>query len=116
MAFPTTFAPVNLEVALPDPIRSIAASTFTGALQAVGTPTLRGIRIIKFINNTTVPVFVSWDGSGSILNDFVPANSFCLYDVASDKTHDDNWYVRVGTQFYVEGSAGTGSFYIVCIG
>jgi len=100
--------------ATPDPLRSIDSSTFTGAYQAVGTPLGRNVRLVKFVNNSTVAVTISWDGVND--NDFVPAKSFSLYDITSDKVKDDGWFISTGTQFYVKGAAGVGLFYIVCLG
>jgi hypothetical protein len=100
--------------ATPDALRSIDSATFTGAYQAVGAPLSRNVRLVKFINNSTMSVKVSWDGI--VDNDFVPANSFALYDITSDKVKDDGWFISTGTQFYVKGAAGVGLFYIVCLG
>ena|SRR6185436_19980657 len=101
-------------VVTPDTIRSIDSATFTGAYQAVGTALTRPIRLIKFVNDSSVPVTVSWDGL--LDNDYIPANSFALYDMTSNEVKDDGWFIQIGTQFYVKGAAGVRSFYIVCFG
>lgn len=110
MSIPTA----NSLAAFPDPIRSIDSATFTGAYQAVSTPTTRPVRLIKFVNNSSVAVTISWDGIND--HDFIPAGSFALYDVSTNKVYDTlAWYIRQGTQFYVKGAAGVRLFYIICI-
>lgn len=101
-------------VVTPDTIRSIDSATFTGTYQAVGTALTRPIRLVKFINNSTVAVTLSWDGVND--NDFIPANSFALYDITSDKVKDDGWFIQQGTTFFVKGAAGVGLIFIVCLG
>lgn len=100
--------------ATPDTLRSISATTFTGAYQAVGAALTRNIRLVKFLNDSSVPVTVSWDGV--VDHDYVPANSFALYDITSDKVKDDGWFISTGTQFWVKGAAGLRSVYIICLG
>lgn len=100
--------------ATPDTIRSIDSATFTGAYQAVGIPLTRNIRLFKVVNDSSVPVTLSWDGIND--HDYIPANAFSLYDITSDKVKDDGWFVSTGTQFYVKGAAGVRFVYIVCIG
>lgn len=94
----------------PEVLRSIDSATFTGSFQAVGTPLLFPSRILKFTNNSSVLVTLSWNGTDA--NEALPANSFLLLDVASNKELTSAWWAKKGTQFYVSGSAGTGSFYI----
>ena len=93
-----------------EPLRSIDSSTFTGSYQAIGTPLKFPSVIAKLVNNSTVLVTISIDGSTDI--DVAPANSFWLYDEnipGGDLVHA----LPAGTQFYVKGSAGTGSVYLV---
>ena len=101
-------------VIMPEPLRSIDSATFTGSFQAVGTPLANSSRIIKFINNSTVPVTISWDGINA--HDFVPPTSFVLYDVSTNRGKPSPYLsIRQRTQFYVSGSAGSGLFYIVTL-
>jgi hypothetical protein len=100
--------------ATPDILRSIDSATFTGAYQAVGTPLTRPIRLIKFVNDSSVPVTVSWDGIND--NDYIPANAFALYDLTANEVKQDGWFIGEGTQFYVKGAGGVRLVYIVCIG
>jgi hypothetical protein len=102
--------PALSTVLLPDVLRSIAASTFTGSYQAVGTALTYGARIVKFTNLASVTVTLSWDGIND--HEVLPANSFVLIDVSGAKENAQYIEVQVGTQFFVKGSSGTGSFYI----
>ena len=83
-------------------LRSINSATLTGGYDALGTPLLNPGFIVKLVNNSTVLVTVSIDGSTDI--DVCPAGSFFLYDEFND--------LPAGTQFYVKGSAGTGLIYL----
>lgn len=95
---------------LPETLRSIDASTFTGSYQAVGTPLANPSRILKFTNNCSVDVTLSWDGSND--NEYIPAGGFMLIDIASDREDASSLWVSAQTQFYVKASAGTGTFYL----
>lgn len=97
-------------VLLPDTLRSIDSATFTGSYQAVGTALTKGARIIKFTNNSTVGVTLSWDGINDA--DYIPLNSFLLLDVSGARENSQFMEIQSGTQFFVKGSAGTGSVYI----
>ena len=99
-------------VVLPEVLRSIAASTFTGSLQALGTPLANSARLVKFVNNTNQTVLVSWDGIND--HDVLPSGSFALYDFTSNRGNPSPYLAAAqGTQFYVSASAGTGTFYCV---
>lgn len=93
-----------------EPLRSIAASTFTGSFQAVGTPLVYPSYICKLVNNSTVLVTISIDGSTAV--DVAPAGSFWLYDEGK-APNAYNPALPANTQFYVSGSAGTGSVYLI---
>ena len=94
---------------LPGVLLSIASSTITGAYEAAGT-LLHPARIVKFTNNTTQDVTLSWDGTNN--NEYIPAGSFLLLDFTSNAVAGAPLQVNNGTVFYVKGTAGTGNFYI----
>ncbi len=54
--------PINGIQAFPDTLRSLASSSITGAYQALGTPLTRRIRLVKFLNLSSQPITISWDG------------------------------------------------------
>lgn len=100
---------------LPEALRSINSSTFTGSYQTVGTAFANPIRIMKITNNSTKDVTVSWDGTND--HDYVPAGSFVLIDVCTNRDENSSagaLFIALGTQIYVKGSAGTGSVYLSC--
>ena len=89
-------------------IRSIDSATFTGSFQTLGTPLLFPSYKIKMVNNSTVLVTVSINGTDAI--DVAPSNSFWLYDETVTTNHEG---LPKGTQIYVSGTAGTGLVYLV---
>lgn len=95
-----------------EPLRSIDSATFTGSYQALGAPLAHPASLVKLVNNSTVLVTVSVNGSDDY--DVAPSGSFWLYDVTSDSPHEtESVYYEQGRQYYVKGSAGTGSVYLV---
>ena len=96
----------------PLPIMSFDTASLSGSYQTVGSPITNSPVLIKFVNNSNVLVTVSWDGVHD--HDVLPATSFALYDIGSNKENPENGlYIPAQTQYYVKGSAGTGLFYIV---
>lgn len=93
-------------------IRSIDSATFTGSYQALGTPITNPSFILKIVNNSNKDVTVTSDGVHD--HDFVPANSFVLYDM-SKYGIPTTQFLPQGTQISVKGSAGTGSVYLVTL-
>jgi hypothetical protein len=89
-------------------LRSIDSASFTGSYQALGTPLIYPSYKCKLVNNSTVLVTISIDGTNSI--DVAPAGSFWLYDETVTRDHEG---IPAGTQFYVSGIAGTGLVYLV---
>lgn len=97
-------------VILPDILRSINAATFTGSFQPVGTPLNFPTRLVSFINNTNMGVTISWDGINPA--EFLPAMSMLILDVSTNHENSLVFEIQKGTQFYVSGATGSGSFYI----
>lgn len=102
--------PALSTVLLPDPVRSIDSSTFTGNYQSVGTPLANGARIVKFTNLSSVMVTLSWDGVHD--NEILPANSFVLLDISGARENAEFLEIQGNTQFYAKGSSGSGLFII----
>ena len=92
-------------------LRSRDSATFTGSYQTLGTPLSNPAYILKLVNNSTVLVTISIDGTTDI--DIAPANSFWLYDESKVGERGTFPAIPKGTQVYVKGSAGTGSVYLV---
>lgn len=98
-------------------LRTVASSALTASYAAFGLPLTRGALLVKIQNNGTTAVSISDDGTND--KDIVLAGSFTLYDFGSDGQSSDNserLCVAGGTQFYVKGTAGTGSIYMTVIG
>ena len=47
---------------IPEALRSRDSATFTGAYQTLGTTLNFASPLLKFVNNSTVLVTISWDG------------------------------------------------------
>lgn len=92
-------------------LRSIDSATFTGSYQSLGTPLAHPSYICKLVNNSTVLVTISVDGSTDM--DIAPASSFWLYDESKAGMNSACPALPQGTQISVKGSAGTGSVYLV---
>lgn len=90
-------------------LRSVDSATFAASYVTLGGPLLHPAYILKLVNNSTVLVTISIDGTTDI--DVAPANSFWLYD--EDEGNPSHESIPAGTQIYVKGSAGTGLVYLV---
>lgn len=88
-----------------DAYRTKNFAAITNAFTTVGAALTKNWRIVRVINNTNGDMIFSVDGT--TLNLFVPANSFVLYDCASNAlpiTTSDRFVFAIGTQFYVKYS------------
>jgi hypothetical protein len=93
-------------------LRSIDSATFTGSYQLLGTALTHPGAIVKLLNNSSKDVTISIDGVNDV--DFAPANSFWLYDCVTNRASSvDAVFHPQGRQFFVKGSAGLGSVYLV---
>jgi hypothetical protein len=64
-------------------------------------------RIIMFQNTMDVDVLISWDGI--VDHQIIPAGSFTLLDISSNKVNAQGWYVPAGQRFYVKEASTPGS-------
>ena len=94
----------------PETLRSIDSSTFTGSYQAVGTATTNQARLVRFLNASNVTVTISWDGTND--HEILPAGTFLLLDVSSNRGVAYPTVIQANTQFLAKGAAGAGKFYI----
>jgi len=94
-------------------LRSIDSASFTGSYQAIGSAFSHPARIFKIVNNSNVGVTISTDGIND--NDFIPASTFVLYDVGTNKGDASPEFNLPPLQFYAKGSAGTGKVYVVIL-
>jgi hypothetical protein len=104
-----------MAVARFDTIRSLAFGSILITYVAVGTPLTQNWREFRIINDTDGDMFFSADGTND--NFFLPANSFLLWDLATNAPSiqvTDNFVIGLGTQFYVRYSTApsVGSVYI----
>ena len=105
MAYPRRISPLQL--------RSLNFAALVGGYVAVGNPAESPVRIVKFYNNMNKAVLVSWNGTDDHM--YLPAGSFTLLDVSTNKIREDGWFIPAGQVFYVQdaGVAPTsGDIYI----
>jgi hypothetical protein len=103
-------------VAIIDTLRSLNFSGISGTYAQVGTPLTHITRIICLTNNTNGDLFVSNDGVTDNL--FMPANSFKLFDLATNRSdYNSTWSFSDGMPFFVKQSTAptSGDFYIECV-
>lgn len=107
---------MSTQVATIDNLRSLAFGSISGTYAAVGTAFTSAVRLLCITNNTNGDMFFSTDGVNNML--FIPLGSFKLFDVASNSSNNNTYFVlRTGTQFYVKQSTAptSGSVYIEAI-
>ena len=92
-------------------LRSFDSVSLSGYYQAIGTPLAQASFKCKIVNNSNVLVTISIDGLTDI--DVAPAGSFWLYDEGITGLSGSSPGVPKGTQFFIKGSAGSGSIYLV---
>lgn len=92
-------------------LRSRASSTLTGSYQTLGVVMAHPIRIFKLTSTSTTDVTVSYDG-GTTDHEYLPAGSFLLVDVTSDRAWDCEFALAKGVQVSIKGTAGTGTIYL----
>ena len=94
------------------PRQSLDATGFDNTFQLLGTLSAAGV-IIKIVNNSNVDIDVSTNG-GVDEHDFVPAGSFFIYDMRTNRDPEHDFVFPNRTQFTIRGvAAGSGSVFLV---
>lgn len=89
---------------------SLAASTFTGNLQALGTLP-NTCRMIRITNNTSKDLDISFDGVTN--HDFLPnGKTLELSPLYANLSQDQEMGIRQNTTVYVSAASGTGDVYL----
>lgn len=92
-------------------LRSRLSTSFDSTYQTLGVPLVHPIRMFKFTNTTASDVLVSFDGVTD--HEIVPASSFMLIDISSNRVWDAEYVLSAQTQVYVNGTLGvSGSIYL----
>jgi hypothetical protein len=95
----------------PEVLRTLAFGSISSTYAGVGTALKYPGRIYYLVNTTDVLLTFSWDG----INDHfvVPAGSYILIDVTSNKTTNGGAFmVAENTRTYVKGSPSLGAVYL----
>ena len=99
-----------------DALRSVDAGNITGSYIELGGAFEHPMRVIKLTNNTDSGLLISFDNIND--NIFMPAGSFTLYDVTTNKENNATYFVFAnGTQIFVKSSTAptTGAIYLECL-
>lgn len=83
-----------------EPLRSLGFASISGTYAAIGTAFLHPMRNIWIFNGTDRFLHFSKDGFTDHV--VLPANAYWFYDVTSNKSRDQGFYVAEGTKFYVK--------------
>jgi len=90
-----------------DAYRTLAFGAISGTFAAVGSVLTKPLRLIKFMNTSTVDLIVSFDAVTN--NIYLPAGSFDLYDLNANQDPAYDFKMQVGTQIYVKQASGAPS-------
>src|ERR1700691_1923645 len=96
-----------------DQIRSLPFGSISGTYTSLGGPTAHLMRMMKIVNNSNADITLSFDAVND--NDYIPANSFALYDFETNTDASFEFYLALGTQIYIKGSPSSGSVYAILI-
>lgn len=88
-------------------LRSLDSATFTGIYLALGTPLVHPSFILTIVNNSTVIVTVSINGTSDV--DAVGIGATKEYKIDNERGLNS---IPAGTQFFIKGAAGTGLVYL----
>lgn len=91
------------------------ATTFDNSFQTLGTSITSPSVILKIINNSDTDIDISID-AGTTEHDFIPSESFVLYDMRGNHGREFDYGFPTGTQFHIRGAAaGVGIVYLVIL-
>jgi hypothetical protein len=94
--------------------RTLDSSTLTGSFIVFGAPLTVNPALLIFQNTSTVDITISDDGVNNGLT--IPVGTSMVLDLRTNRTPEaSDLSFRVGTQFYINGSAGTGNVYLSII-
>ncbi len=91
------------------------ATTFDNTFQKLGTGSGSPAVLVKIINDSDTYIDISLNG-GTTQHDFIPAESFFLYDMRANHGREFDFVFPKDTQWHVRGAAaGIGKVYLVVI-
>lgn len=85
-------------------LRSLAYGSITNSgYTAIGTPLTNPSAAFRIVNNTDGDILISIDGVNDYF--FLPAGTFVLYDVQSNRNYNKSFLFPQATQFYAKYSS-----------
>ena len=100
------------QIATFDQLRIVAFGSITGSYAALGVPFAHMVRVVILTNSTDKDVKISIDGVNDYL--YLTAGTFKLLDISTNRETACNFYLPIGTQFYVKyvSAPGSGNVFI----
>lgn len=98
-----------------EPLRSLAFGAITPAYMGIGSVYANPVRIYLLQNLTDATLLFSWNG---IDDHFIlPPNGFILYDMTTNSTHVNQFFIPEGGRTYVKesGVPTSGAVYVSVI-
>ena len=83
-----------------DPLRTLAYTLISGTYYGVGTALTHPARAIYIFNNTDRALDFSFDGVQDHI--MLPSYGYWFFDIASNKTRDQGWFLAEGERLYVK--------------
>lgn len=106
----------NVQTVSFDAIRTVAFGSVAATYAVIGAALTHPVRLVCITNNTNGDMFFSVNGSTDHL--FVAGGSFKLFDLNTNRSNVDQWWVlQKNTQFYVRYNTvpTSGAVYIECL-
>ena len=82
-----------------EPIRSLAFGSISTAYAGIGTEMTRPIRMMHMVNTTDQVLMLSFDGIEDHI--IIPSNGYYIYDITTNKTSEQGFYLAQGERLYV---------------
>jgi hypothetical protein len=81
-------------------LASVAAASVGATYGVIGSPTGNPIRLFKFTNLTDADIIATYNPTMDQL--IIPAGSFTLYDISTNRGHNTELRIAQNTQWYVK--------------
>lgn len=96
-----------------EPLRSLGFASISGTYMGIGTALLNPARLVLVQNLTDETMIFSLDGIND--NFVLPFSGYVIFDITTNQTVSQQFYVAQGTRFYVKDngvSPTLGSVYL----
>lgn len=97
---------------MPEVVRTVAFGAIGAPYVGIGTAVTRPIRVFLLQNTTDVILMFSFNGIDDHLP--LPSNGYMIFDISSNQTFNQGFYLAEGQRLYVKqisGAPGLGAVY-----